>query len=164
VKRILLAILLVLLVPTIVFAVHANDDAVTQSIRCYGNGETCKFVFSWTGDSTDGVVDAATMDDQYYQDLKGYYIDVIVTDPGVGPPTDNYDITLTDDTGLDVTGGVLANRHTTTTQRVLPLVDGTRYGSVPFSSALILTITNQNVNSAKGTVSIFMSKCPRYYW
>jgi hypothetical protein len=51
--------------------------------------------------------------------LKGF-IRKIVTDPGATAPTDQYDITLTDEDGYDVAGGSLANRATATTEAVVP--------------------------------------------
>src|SRR5574343_100376 len=49
------------------------------------------------------------------------YIDGMVlmaeTNPGATAPTANYDITLTSSDGVDVFGGALLNRHTSTSER-----------------------------------------------
>lgn len=44
----------------------------------------------------------------------------ITTNPGSPAPTDNYDITLTDEDGLDVLNGKAANRDTANTERIDP--------------------------------------------
>ncbi len=65
------------------------------------------------------------------------------TDPGAGPPSPNYDITITDADGHDVLLGAGANRHTTTTE----YVDGTNIGGVSDS---VLTL---NVSGTGGVSS-----------
>jgi hypothetical protein len=145
------------------FAVHANDDAVTQSLWCSPTGVMCVFTFSWTGDSTDGVVDAdsasgAVMTTANFTKVRGYFAYPIITDPGSTSPTAAYDITLPDSSGLDLAGGLLADRSATATQRIVPKVDTTNsiYGGTPLLSPITLTITNQSVNSATGTVTIVL--------
>lgn len=145
------------------YAVHANDDAVTQSLWCAPSGVMCVFTFAWTGDSTDGVVDAdsasgAVMTTANFTKVKGYYAYPIITNPGSTSPTTLYDITLPDSDGMDLAGGLLANRSATVTERIVPKIDTTNsiYGGAPLLSPVTLTITNQAVNSATGTVIIVL--------
>ena len=79
----------------------------------------------------------------------------LVTNPGSTAPTANYDITLLDTDSIDVLQGLGANRHTSNseeaslyyaTQLGRPLVMGGRN--------LVLTIANQAVNSATGTIAL----------
>jgi hypothetical protein len=50
------------------------------------------------------------------------YLVKIVTNPGATAPTADYDCVFNDADGADVTGGALANRHTSTTQLVFPML------------------------------------------
>jgi hypothetical protein len=84
------------------------------------------------------------------------YIAKVVTDPGGTAPTDDYDITLTDDTtGADLMGGELANRDTANTEEAVPKVGNAYAGNVAFTS-FTLNITNNSVNSATGTVYVYI--------
>ncbi len=48
----------------------------------------------------------------------------MTTDPSATAPTADYDVTLIDDiSGLDVLGGAGADRHTSTTEQVVPSMD-----------------------------------------
>jgi len=77
-----------------------------------------KIIADWVSDDTDGTVEGTT------KKITGTLIKA-VTDPGATAPTDNYDITITDEEGADVLGNCvdsLANRDTATTEEVYLLV------------------------------------------
>ena len=115
-----------------------------------------KYVIDWVGDASDGSVPATDIT------LEGYIVKVI-TNPGSPSPTDNYDLALADpeDAALDALGGALANRHTTTTQQVYPLIagaPGTVTVVVPYlNGSYAFTLTNNSVNSAKGRVILYVA-------
>ena len=111
-----------------------------------------RLTYTWTGDASDGSIPATTST----WAIDGYVI-LVVTNPGTTKPTDNYDITLTDTDSVDVMGGELANRDNTNTEQVVPKID-TVYGGRWVSGHLILTITNQSVNSALGTVVVYIQR------
>lgn len=67
--------------------------------------------FAWTSHVSAGTA-TGTSTRRYTGEVVG-----LATDPGV-QPTDNYDITITDEDSLDVLAGQGANRHETTTQYV----------------------------------------------
>lgn len=72
-----------------------------------------RIICTWTSDDATGAVSATTSFNVYGYLIKG------TTDPGTPAPTDNYDITLSDDYSVDLLASsvnTLANRHTTTTQ------------------------------------------------
>lgn len=79
----------------------------------------------------------------------------VETDPGSTAPTDNYDITLTDQYGLDIMGGSLANRDTTDTEQAAPLI-GSFAGCRTVTSAFTINISGNSVNSATGTVIVYI--------
>ena len=83
----------------------------------------------------------------------------VVTDPGSTAPTDNYDVTLVDEFGLDLLAGQGANRDTTTTEAFCPgapLNDGTTTSVLPIGHLGNATLTIANAGDSKtGTVVIF---------
>lgn len=82
----------------------------------------------------------------------------IETDPGTPAPTDNYDAVLITEAGVDAAGGYLANRDTTVSEGVIPIVE-TLVGSNPYGSlvwvesTLELRITNAGA-SKQGRVLV----------
>jgi len=80
----------------------------------------------------------------------------VETNPGDGGITDNYDITLTDDNGLDVMGGALANRDTLNTEFIQPYnaVQGS-YLSMPVHGALTMALSGNSAASVTGEVTLF---------
>ncbi len=64
----------------------------------------------------------------YPEQLQGF-ITRVVTNPGATAPTDDYDLTLLDEDGVDVLDSLGLNRDTATSEQLLPAVpiwiDGT---------------------------------------
>jgi hypothetical protein len=155
-KKVLAAILiLALLIPAIGFA--AGSVTVTRSTSNGGDIEIV--IFSWIGDSSDGTVPATSSATAYPTTKAGYIVKVAV-DPGACAtcPTDNYDVTLTDNTtGADLMGGELGNLSNTVSADFVPKI-GSAYGSNFAPNAFTLNLTNNSVNSATGAVYVYISK------
>lgn len=80
----------------------------------------------------------------------------IETNPGSPAPTSNYDITITDEEGLDVLQGVGANRHTTTTELANIVFSGTNVHPVVHrSDTLTLVIAGQSVSGAVIVIKLY---------
>ncbi len=78
----------------------------------------------------------------------------IETDPdGTTAPTVDYDITLLNANGRDVAGGVLTDRHTSTTQMVKPLINSIQQKAW-IDGKLTVTITAAGT-SKKGELLIY---------
>lgn len=93
------------------------------------------YTYTMTADAADGSYPATAS-----YPINGWIIRV-ETNPGSTAPTALWDLTLLDQDGLDVMGGVLANRSATATEHVLapqPYVRG----------AVTITPTGNSVNSA----------------
>jgi hypothetical protein len=76
----------------------------------------------------------------------------VVTNPGATAPTDNYDVTLLDEDGIDVLAGQGADRDTANSEHFCPgvaLKDGTTTGVVPVVVAGPLTPSVTNAGSGK---------------
>lgn len=89
----------------------------------------------------------------------------VVTNPGATAPTDDYDLTLVDEDGLDLFMGLGANRDTANTEQFCPGLapkDGviTAAAAIPIVYIGNATITLANAGSAKiGVVVIYVQKC-----
>lgn len=103
----------------------------------------CKVKWSWLS-TAGGAADLST--------VKSYYGEVIalITDPdGTAAPTDNYDISITDDEGYDVMQGAGANRDTANTETAVPTAKSVAFGK--------LTLDVTNAGSAKaGTAVLYI--------
>lgn len=103
-----------------------------------------RVVWSWT---SDGSGDASGTDTAA---LSGEVLRV-VTNPGTPAPTDNYDIVVNDEDGLDVAQGLLANRDTANAEEALPLLNSNR---VAFDGKLSLVVSNAGA-SKQGVVTLY---------
>lgn len=139
-KKILLLILSLLLIPTLVLA------AGTCSVTYSNTFPIEKITISCTGDSA-----AGTFPDTATKVIKGWIL-VAETNPGSTGPTDDYDIVLNTDSGVDVMGGAMANRDIANTERAVPALSGW-----VDSTKLTQVVTNASVNSATFTNTI-------WYW
>jgi hypothetical protein len=110
-------------------------------------GSIGKLKMSWTG-TAGGAVGAIPVP------FNGR-IERIVTNP-TDAPTANYDITLADEDGLDLAQGLLANRHTTSSEEVTPYVgDGTVTSSPVVYAGLITPTVAASGTSKSGTITIY---------
>ena len=148
----LIAVMLVLLLASIAVA---DDGTVTVKSDSVNDGFEI-VVFTWIA-NTGGVVPTTstgtTWPDPRMQ--KGGCIAKVNTNPGSTAPTDNYDITLTDADGVDLMGGELVDRDTANSEAAVPKID-TTFGCNVVTGPFIMTITNQSVNAATGTLSVYI--------
>lgn len=120
----------------------------------YRSSQDIKWVqWDWTSDSGGAANGTLT------RSLSGQVM-MIVTDPDGGAvPTDNYDVVINDEHGLDVAAGYLANRDTANVERVFPtletIISSYGYGYQPvFNGKLELQVTNAG-NAKKGVVRMY---------
>ncbi len=141
-------------------AFGAAAGTCTVKLDTYPNANMRVVTYSWVGSVDDGTVPSTATSASITADISGWYVYAIETNPGAGPPTPNYDIVINDAEGLDIAGGMLADRHTTSTQKITPRLDSTYsiFGGVLVDGALTLVITNQTQVSAAGTVKLLLSK------
>lgn len=141
-KRLLLALLITGLLATNAFAVGTIIGSYS-TISIDGKSQRILVTLTCTADAAAGTYPTFTINPLSYG-IKGYYLYSVETNPGAVQPTDNYDITITDAGGYDVTGGLLANRDTLNTELVY-------LGSVGYpmiTGNWTWTISNNVVNSA----------------
>lgn len=118
-----------------------------------------KLTLTWQS-AADGSVSQAIggLDYSWLNRLRGMYLVKMVTDPsGTAAPTDDYDVTLLDDDGLDVLGGAGADRDTANSEVAHPTPDGTNINldiAGPVDGDLDLTIANAGDTKA-GVVKLY---------
>lgn len=128
----------------------AGTVTPTRELIGGGNKVIQKHVIDWVSDAS-GNADLAI-------NLFGFLLKV-VTDPGAAAPTDDYDITLMQD-GVDMAGGILANRDTANTEIAYGLVkNGTDIAPLPPFLSGEHTFTVANAGNAKaGRCIIYLSE------
>lgn len=148
-KKLLIAlgILVLLIVPTMAFAAGATSSVTDTLVR--DGDHTLLLTFVWIANSS-GTVTSDASDEGF----EGY-VNKVVTDPGPTAPTDDYDITLTDEDGVDVMGGQLDNRDTANSEQAMPKV-GSAYGNSWVSGTLTLNISNNSVDGGQGEVKVYI--------
>jgi len=121
----------------------AGSLTVNEHIAPKRNGILGKLKFTWTCDAS-GNVNGIDL-----PPINGL-IERVATNPTDGP-TANYDIVLNDEDGIDVMGGGLADRHTTTSEQVIPTSKPAVVG------VLTPVVTNAGV-SKTGVIQIYYSR------
>lgn len=116
--------------------VNPKADRIQRPIRQYK--------FEWTSDASG---DASGSTGHVISGL----IRRIATDPdNTAAPTANYDVTITDESGVDVLGGGGVDRHTSNSEQVIP--------SQPIAVDNVLTLVVAGAGNAKsGVVYIYVS-------
>lgn len=146
-KKLLLTIVLILLMlPAFCFA--AALGACTVSYTSV-NAEVSTITWAWIASADDGSVPNTAS-----TSFKGWVF-MATTDPGTGPPQDNYDIELRDSDAVDIFGGELNNRDTTTSEHAVPKIGTAYYGPRFVNGTLTLVFSGNNVNSATGTLKLY---------
>ena|SRR3990167_394107 len=130
-----------------------SSNAVTKEAA--SNNSVSKLTWDWVADSANGSVPTAQTTDT----ITGFVL-FGETNPGSTAPTDNYDITITNEEGTDVFGGALMDRDTANNEQAMPAIGG-GYGPRFVNSKLTMTLTNNAVNSATGRLVVFV-EAPRY--
>lgn len=125
---------------------------------------------SWVADSTGAVT--ATLSTAFIRGIIKQFITKPDTsrlpataDSSGRYPTADYDITLTNTLGIDVAGGALSNRATSTVERALPwLLTPAVSGDadtipMPFinNSKITTAVTNNLIPNARGHIYIYWS-------
>jgi len=131
----LAAALLVVLTVSALYAgsVTTKVDRLSPSVR--------RVAVSWSGTS-----DSGTVADPGFAGMV-LYAEVVPS----GSPTADYDITITNATGIDLFGGQLNNLSSSASERREPVVP-----YVYWSGAHTFTWANQSEASASGTVYIYI--------
>lgn len=127
----------------LLWAASASAQTVTITEETYGTVR--KITWEWTSDGSGDASGTTT------SAFSGKIL-ALVTDPdGTSAPTDNYDITITDEEGVDVLVAAGADRDTANTEQV---VDQATLGVVA-NDTLTLTVANAGDSNA-GKVFLFI--------
>jgi hypothetical protein len=120
-----------------------------QDLRVMGEVQRRVVTLSWTADASAATVPDTAIDSSTYG-FTGWYLYSVETNPGSTAPTANHDIVINDADGVDIAGGLLMDRHTSTTQLVN--IGNAVHGYPVVRGNLTVVWTNNAVNSATGTI------------
>jgi len=138
---------LLILIPSCVWAANM---AVTQTHS--KTNPVQKYSFDFLSDDAAGTASASTTR------LNGVIGRVCFeSDAGGTQPDDNWDVTLTDDTGFDILVGAGANVDRSATQCIVPMIqdsDGTNQSVVLIDDIIDLAVSNAG-NAKGGIVHIY---------
>ena len=112
----------------------------------YSSHETVKYVqWAWTSDASGDVsgTDTNTIDGQVLR---------WVTNPSSTAPTDDYDIVINDEDGIDIAAGVLGDRDTSNSEQVL--TGGDAKDGAAFIGKLSLVVSNAG-NAKEGVLRMY---------
>lgn len=138
-------ILIMLMFGAIAWAASSQTETHITNLP----GDVDVWTIAWTSD-TDGSYTNYTTE----WNVDGYVF-MVVTDPGATAPTGAYDITLNDSDGVDIMGGELGDLDASLTEQAVPKI-GNAYGTRFVKGPLVLTISNNSVDSAVGEVIIYI--------
>jgi len=157
-KLIVLVLFLILIMAESVFAATPGTCTITQSTIYVLTQPTRKVItLSWVASVDAATVPSTTITAATYG-IGGWYLYSAETNPGT-TPTDNYDITITDADGVDIAGGLLLDRDTSTTELVN--LGATLFGRSIVRGNLTFALSGNSVNSATGTcILIFVPEAP----
>lgn len=107
-------------------------------------GTVKKITFAWTSDGSGNAGD--TTSNAY----SGEILRLVTIPDGTDAPTDNYDVVVSDEDGVDVLMGAGADRDTANTEQVLASSLG-----IVASDKLTLAVSNAG-DSKSGTVILYI--------
>lgn len=113
--------------------------------------------FAWACDAGGNVLT------DYVLSLNGLVLKLITDPEASDAPTDNYDIAITDAHGADILAGAGADRDTTTTEQVVPMLldaGGARASLVPAGGLYKFAVTNAG-NTTSGTAQLWFGSWRR---
>lgn len=123
----------------------------TVTETAYTAGHIRRVSFTCTADAAAATYPATTLTHK----IDGKLLK-LVTNPGAVQPTDNYDITITDQNGIDVLQGVGANRDTLNSEEAAIVYSGTNVQPcVSFGDTLTLNVSGNSVNSAVTVIDLY---------
>lgn len=130
----------------------AQSCTITTRYRA-ADSDVVRLTLDWTS-AADGTVTQA------FPKAYSGYLERVVFNPGATAPTAAYDVTLTDEQGIDVLSGQGANLSETATTHVkpgIPFKDGTTTSVAPIviDDTLTLNITSAG-DSKTGTVVLYL--------
>ena len=144
------ALILALALPSLSWG--AIGSCVETSFTVYPGTNRAVLIYTCTGGTAGetGTYPATAFATATWTELRnrGFFLYKVITNPGAVPPEDNWDFTLVDGDGIDVLGGAGANRHTTNSQMIAPLIAADVRFAQPVLDAWTLTVTGNTTASA----------------
>lgn len=153
--------MLALFILALVGVAHADETSVTVTTGtatlavsrhdALGNPNIIAIRLTWES-SADGNVIVQTAR------FHGTLLRVVIN-PASDAPTDNYDLTITDEDGADILQALGANRDTANTEQLVPLIGNGTTTAQPVSFANQLTFNITNAGDANnGEIVLYVER------
>lgn len=153
-KKLLLSLALVFVLATNAFSAGVWTQNLLWLTTPEQKTATAVVTFTWTTTSA-GLVTAALS--PFIKDsLKGSYLHTVVTKPDTVLVPSAYYVSLVDEYGADILGGVGASRSTTESQQVTPLI-GAAYAPRPISGTFTFTVQSGG-DTRSGTTVLYFTR------
>jgi len=138
--------LIVLMFTANVMAVGEVEQTIMEVGR--GDNKVVSVKFSCTGDASDGSIPDTDIRADILSYISGWFLDIIVVNPGSVAPTVDSDVYIDDEDEVDLLNGNGVDLlHNTAAKACVPNTDGQNKRQ-PIRGTVTLDVDNQSVNSA----------------
>jgi hypothetical protein len=136
-------------------SLHAAGT-VQQSFSQIGTSGSYALQVNWTGDASNGTVPATAA--VLGSIVQGYRVISVSVAPGSPAPSNNYSLTLTDFSGVDILSGSGAGLSSTTPSSI-----SASPSAPPIYGTLNINITATSVVNAKGLIMVYLAPLSQVY-
>lgn len=127
----------------------------TTTVQVIGFQFGRMIVWSWTADSSGSVLIKLSEASPKVPGVSGLFYEAQTKPDDDTPPSANYDVSITDQFGYDVSEGLLANRSDSDSERVKIVDADGNIGNSLVVADLILAVTNAGAGG-KGTTIAYI--------
>jgi hypothetical protein len=150
------SIILALIAMTVVFSgvasaqvIFTNVETSTYTVTPYANTDTMQVVKVQFTPGVAGTFLSAIP-------FGNFFLHKIAINPGATAPTDNYDIYLKDENGIDLLGGAGVDRDTVNSEQVYPIYGSGWYGDVFVPQTTSFSISGNSQAGALGEMFLYI--------
>jgi hypothetical protein len=155
-KYIWISIVLAVLIPCLLLATGTVTQTYTPIYSSEGNTNLATLTMVLTSDASGNASGETNM--TITDQIAGKYIVTVTTNPdNTNAPTASYDITITDEDGIDVMGGALQDRSATASEQTVPALLSGVYLPRPITGTLTANMTSAG-SGKTSTMTIIMER------
>lgn len=131
---------------------------VTQESNDYSN-ELRTVEFQITASASDGSIPDTAVIDSIFPRIQGWFLISAEAIPGTPPPSNNADLQVNNEHGLDILGGNGTDLiSSTVAQAAVPSI-GSHNTRMGIHSGLSISVSGNSVSSAKITIILNFARC-----
>lgn len=153
-KTTLIVLLLLLALASIAWAA----GTCTQTYSLIPGSNVSVLAFTCATEATGTTFPATATNADITEAIKGLYITEVRTNPGTTGPSMGYNITIKDTDDIDLMGGNMLTKSSTTSDAVVPLIASGVPLPRPIDGAITLNVYGNTTNAASTVVKVFLSR------